>query len=147
MQNIKRVLFPVDLIEPSEKVVPYVMKVVKTFEAELHVLFVLSDLEHLTGFHVPYVDIVQLHRVAQEGADQKLKEFCAKHFSGLGSPNAATRVGDAAREIIKYVQENAIDLVIMATRGRMGVSRFFFGSVADKVVRESPVPVMTVRPD
>jgi len=147
MQNIKRVLFPVDLTEPSEMVVPYVMKVVQTFEAELHVLFVLSDLDHLAGFQVPYVDIVQLHRVAQEGADQKLKEFCTKHFSGLGSLTVTTRVGDASRQIIKYIQENSIDLVIMATHGRTGVSKLFFGSVADRVVRESPIPVMTVRPD
>jgi nucleotide-binding universal stress UspA family protein len=147
MQSIKRVLFPVDLTEPSEKVVPYVVKMVKVFEAELHVLFVLSDLDHLAGFNVPYLDIIQLNRIAQEGAERKLKEFCAKHFSGITSCAAVTRVGDVPRKIIQYARENSVDLIIMATHGRMGVSKLFFGSVADKVVRESPVPVMTVRPD
>jgi nucleotide-binding universal stress UspA family protein len=146
MQTIKRVLFPVDLTEPSEKIIPYVLKVVEVFEAELHVLFVLSVLDQLEGLHVPYLDFIELSRTAQEGAQDKLQKLCTKHFSGVSSCGAFTRIGDAPREIIQYVRENSIDLIVMATHGRMGVSKLFFGSVVDKVVRQSPVPVMTVRP-
>ena len=54
--------------------------------------------------------------------------------------------GWAADAIIKYADENGVDLIIMSTHGRSGLGRWFMGSVADKVVRHSKVPVLTVAP-
>ena len=58
--------------------------------------------------------------------------------SGLGKP---------AEEIVNYTVQNGVDLIVMATHGRSGVTRWAFGSIADKVLRSSPVPVMIVRPE
>ncbi len=55
--------------------------------------------------------------------------------------------GMPADEILYYARKNEVDLIIMSTHGRSGVSRWAFGSVADKVMRYSPVPVLVVRPD
>ena len=55
------------------------------------------------------------------------------------------RKGDAAREILRAVEERGVDSVVMATHGRKGLGRLLLGSVAEKVVRECPVPVLTVR--
>nr|WP_277505937.1 universal stress protein [Haladaptatus sp. DYSN1] len=54
------------------------------------------------------------------------------------------RWGDPAVAIIAYAIENEIDIIVMGTRGKTGFERYLFGSVAEKVVRVSPVPVMTV---
>jgi len=54
--------------------------------------------------------------------------------------------GKAADEIMSYSEKNAIDLIIMTTHGRSGVSRWFFGSVADKVSRHAKVPVLLISP-
>ncbi|MDD5082492.1 MAG: universal stress protein [Dehalococcoidales bacterium] len=54
--------------------------------------------------------------------------------------------GRAAEEILDYVKKHPVDLIIMSTHGRSGVSRWAFGSVTDRVVRYSPVPVLTVSP-
>ena len=55
-------------------------------------------------------------------------------------------LGDAIEEIINYINNEGIDLVIMGTHGRKGLNRVFFGSVADGVIKMSPVPVMSINP-
>lgn len=60
--------------------------------------------------------------------------------------SGVTAVGEPADEILKYAAQNGIDLIVMSTHGRSGISRWFMGSVADKVVRHSPVPVLVVSP-
>jgi nucleotide-binding universal stress UspA family protein len=56
-------------------------------------------------------------------------------------------IGNNADEIIKAAKENSVNLIAMSTHGRSGLRRWAFGSVTEKVLRESPVPVMTVRAD
>jgi nucleotide-binding universal stress UspA family protein len=53
--------------------------------------------------------------------------------------------GDAAAEIVRFAKENQIDLVVMGTHGRRGVTRLLMGSVAEAVVRQAPCPVMTIK--
>jgi nucleotide-binding universal stress UspA family protein len=57
----------------------------------------------------------------------------------------AVVVGTVHRSIRSYVEENDIDLVVMGTHGRQGIERFLLGSVTERTVRTSPVPVLTVR--
>jgi nucleotide-binding universal stress UspA family protein len=57
-----------------------------------------------------------------------------------------TRSGDAAIGILQAAADAGVDLIVMATHGRRGLSHFFIGSVAERVVRESTCPVLTVRP-
>lgn len=74
-----------------------------------------------------------------EGLAEELKK------AGLDARGVST-TGRAADTIMKYADENAVDLIIMSTHGRSGVGRWLMGSVADKVVRHSRVPVLTVSP-
>ena len=59
---------------------------------------------------------------------------------------AESRLGKPADEIVNYANKNKIDLIVMASHGRSGISRWAYGSVAEKVVRKAPCPVLTVRP-
>ena len=54
--------------------------------------------------------------------------------------------GRIAEAILDYVEKNQVELVIISTHGRSGISRWTFGSVADKVVRHSPVPILVIAP-
>jgi len=54
--------------------------------------------------------------------------------------------GDPSEEILRYIQEEGIDLVVMGTHGRKGLDKVIFGSVAERVVKSAPVPVMVVNP-
>ncbi len=74
-----------------------------------------------------------------DGQVAKLKK------DGVGA-QAVLAKGRPAETIMDYAQKNNVDLIIMSTHGRSGVTRWLLGSVTDKVVRHSPVPVLTVSP-
>jgi nucleotide-binding universal stress UspA family protein len=80
-----------------------------------------------------------------QGAEKKLEEFVEEHFQGV-SPKAKVVLGDAAEEVLNYVRSEGIDLVIMGTHGRKGLEKVVFGSVAERVLQKSPVPVLTINP-
>jgi nucleotide-binding universal stress UspA family protein len=69
-----------------------------------------------------------------------------EHFSEFTNTKAVVVAGDASEEIINYIEDQQIDLVVMGTHGRKGMDKIMFGSVAERVLKLSPVPVMVVNP-
>lgn len=88
---------------------------------------------------------------AREQKRQDAKEYVLKVKNNLKTrgidSQAVTIEGRAAEEIMSYAEKNNVDLIIMSTHGRSGVSRFFFGSVAERVSRHSRVPVLLLAPE
>ena len=145
MQYFKKILFPVDLSEVTPKLVPYVKEMAATFDAEVHLLFVARILQHFTSIYVPHPSISKFEAEIVEGAEKKLQEFVEEQFE-TDSCTARVVLGDPAEEILNYAQAEGIDLIIIGTHGRKGLERIIFGSVAERVVKKSPVPVLTVNP-
>lgn len=145
MEFAKKILFPVDLSEVSPKIIPYVKEMAAKFDAEVHLLFVARILQHFTSIYVPHPSVSKFEAEIVEGAKKKLKEFVEEYFQDA-SPKTQVVLGDAAEEILNYVQSEGIDLVVMGTHGRKGIERIIFGSVAERVVKKSMVPVLTVNP-
>jgi nucleotide-binding universal stress UspA family protein len=81
-----------------------------------------------------------------EGAEKAMDRVCEEQLESC--PNFQRRIvsGDPAQEILKMIVSEAIDLVIMGTHGRKGLEHIIFGSVAENVVKKSPVPVLTINP-
>ena len=146
MKEFKKILFPVDLSESSAKIVPYVQSVAKKFDAKIHILFVARVFDYFTGIYVPVPSITTMGKDIIDGAEKRLYEFLDEHFSAFPNTKTAVVAGDASEEIIKYIEEQHIDLVIMGTHGRKGMDKIIFGSVADRIVKTAPVPVMVVNP-
>jgi len=146
MKEFNRILYPVDLSEPSAKIVPYVQSVAQKFGSQIHILFAARVFDHFTSMYVPLPSISKFEKELIEGSEKRLYEFVDEHFSEFPQTKTAVVAGDASEEIINYIQENKIDLVIMATHGRKGMDKIIFGSVAERVVKTSPVPVMVVNP-
>jgi nucleotide-binding universal stress UspA family protein len=90
-------------------------------------------------------------RRAVEQNEQEAKEYAARVNNNLKTQGIASRAvtvkGGAAEEILSYVEKNGVDLIVMSTHGRSGLSRFLFGSVAEKVSRHSRVPVLLISPE
>lgn len=84
-------------------------------------------------------------REAESDAVAKLQEWARQYLQGKVQYEVIARTGDPARIIIGMVNEIAADSVVMATHGRTGLSHLILGSVAERVVRESPRPVLTTR--
>jgi len=142
----KRILFPVDLTEVCRKVVPYVGVVSKAFGAEVDVLFVAHAMKYYENIYVPPVSTRAFEEEVLRGARKRLDEFVKEIQEDLRVDSAEVRVGDAAEEIVRYVSEEGVDLVIMGTHGRKTLQKILMGSVADYVVKMSPAPVLTVNP-
>jgi len=146
MEEFKKILCPVDLSEVSSKIIPYVTTLASKFDSEIHILFVVSSMEHYATFYIPHPSLNQFEQELLKGAEQKLKEFTDEQFKDRPVTRVEVLRGDPAEEIIKYSESEEIDLIVMGTHGRKGLEKVIFGSVADQVVKNSAVPVMTVNP-
>jgi nucleotide-binding universal stress UspA family protein len=146
MKPIERILFPVDLTESSEKLVPYVITMANKFDAEVHVLFVVRVFQYFTDIYVAPPSITVFENELVEGANKKMEEFTRTQFGELKPIRRQVVLGDPSDSILNYIQEHDIDMVIMGTHGRKGIDRVLFGSVAERVIKTAGVPVLVVNP-
>ena len=145
MKPIRKIMFPVDLSEASPKVAPMARLMAEQFGAELHVVFAARAMDHYVGVYVPYPQVADFESKIFQGAEKKLNEFIRENLGGL-TIVARVVAGYPAEEILRYADEEKIDLIIMGTHGRKGLERIVFGSVADYVVKKARMPVLTVNP-
>ncbi|MBU2512002.1 universal stress protein [bacterium] len=146
MKKIEKILFPVDLSESSDKIVSCVVEFAERFEAEVHLLFVARVFGYFSTIYVNSAMISSMEEAICEGARKSLLEFKTRYFITL--PNVLSKVvpGYPSEEIIRYSEEEGMDLIIMGTHGRSGLGKVVFGSVADQVVKTSKIPVTVVNP-
>src|SRR5210317_986982 len=111
MKEFKRILFPVDLSESSEKIIPYIQTVAEKFESKIHILFAARVFEYFTSIYVPHPSINKFEKEIMEGAEKRLYEFIDEHFSKFPNTKTAVVAGDAAEKIIEYTENQKIDLV------------------------------------
>jgi universal stress protein A len=77
---------------------------------------------------------------------KQLGSVASQYLSECGAISLVIKHGESHREIVKFAQEENIDLIIISTHGRTGIAHVVMGSVAEKVVRYSPIPVLSVKP-
>jgi nucleotide-binding universal stress UspA family protein len=141
--KLARILAPTDRSAFSEKAVVYARNLAKQFAAELHVLRVVADEDKALAEYAT-TGIVDPGR----GDDQArwLGELVGE--TGDVRRVEAVQVGTNVPEaIVRYARHNDIDLIVLATHGRTGLTHLLMGSVAEKVVRSAPCPVLTLRPE
>ena len=146
MYVVKNILFPVDLSLTSEKLAPFAKAMAERFEARLHLLFVARVFEYFKSIYVPHPSINKFEAEIVEGARRRIVEFKESFFDHLPETRTEVVAGDIADEIIRYIGGHDIDLVVMGTHGRKGLERTIFGSVAERVIKIIPVPVLMVNP-
>lgn len=141
-----KLLFPVDLSGLSSRIASKIPAMAEKLDAEVHLLAVAESTEQFQAFYVPHPSLGVLEKDQTRGMDRKLQDFQFEYFPDYPKIQRIIKVGDPAEEIMKYIRSAGIDVVIMATHGRKGLSKVLFGSVTEKVVKGSPVPVMITRP-
>lgn len=140
--EIKNVLVPVDFSENSKKILEAAKYLSGMCEADLHVVFVVQSFDDYSGFFVPHMPVAKFEEEMMQAAEQKMEKF----LEGQKNIDAKVLVGDVAEEIIRHAEESNMDMIIMGTHGYKGLEKVMFGSVAEKVVRSSPCPVLTINP-
>jgi nucleotide-binding universal stress UspA family protein len=142
--EVKKVLWPTDFSSSAEKALPYVTDLTQKYGAEIHVLYVIEDIAHHEAWYGEFdkARIEKLMQWADKSARQRLDQVCEKYLNSCPLYIKHVAVGDPAQEILKLIKAEKVDLVVMASHGAQG--NFRFGSVADKVLKNSPVPVTTI---
>ena len=146
MMEIKKVLFPVDLSAVSSKIAPSVIAFGEAFDAEIHLVHAAVTMEEISGLYGPDVLVGNFEEEVAQSAAKELEKFEQKHFAGYSKKKRVVLQGDPVEKIIAYIGAEKIDLVIMGTHGRKGLDKIMFGSVANRMVRRSPVPVRRINP-
>jgi len=146
MEGINKIIVPVDLSDNSHKIVPYVIAMAKAFNAKVHLLFVVHVIQNNNNMFVPTMAISGFETEIVEDGKRRLDQFSKEFFEGLCVYHTKVKPGVPSEEIIKEIKSEDGDLVIIGTHGRKGFNRILFGSVAEYVVKKSPVPVMTINP-
>jgi nucleotide-binding universal stress UspA family protein len=139
----KRILVPLDGSRLAEQALPHAAIHARQFGAEIVVLKVLGPLQE------PSMSSPRVMRSAAAASAQLALEYLEGVAAGLkdeGIPaQAATVEGRPYVEIVRFAEENEIDLIVMSTRGHSGLSRWLLGSVADRVARGATVPLLLVQ--
>lgn len=140
----KRILLPLDGSLLAEQALPHAIAQAGRFGAELILLRVVEPMSP-TETMVPREAI----RQAEERTEALTREYLERVAARVrkhGIPvQVVTIKGFPRRQIVQFTEANQIDLIVICTRGRSGVSRWLMGSVADRVIRGASVPVLLVR--
>jgi nucleotide-binding universal stress UspA family protein len=146
MIDLHRILVPTDFSKHSENALAYAAAFAEKFDADLYLLHVVQDLalfvpEAITNAPPLTPPLEQLTVAVREAMDRLIEGHQLRGFT----VHAEVREGSPFYEIIRFAREQDVDLIIMGTHGRAGLVHVLLGSVAEKVVRKAPCPVLTVR--
>lgn len=133
------VLVPTDGSDGTDEAVAHAIGMAEQYDATLHTLYVV---ESTRSNETPDED--PLGRVQDAGQNAVDSVAERARSAGVTSVEASVSRGVPANEILAYIDDYGVDAAVMATAGRSGESRDLLGSVAESVVRESPVPVLLV---
>lgn len=141
------VLIPTDFSACADHAITHAMAVADRFDARLHILHVVNELDpDWYGITNAQDRVVKLRDQIKREAHDRLKSLAPETQLYDFETTIALQLNfDVADAIRDYVDQQEIDLVVMGTHGRQGLQRLMLGNVADKIVRHAPCPVMTVR--
>jgi nucleotide-binding universal stress UspA family protein len=150
MEEFKNILYPVALTDSSRKEAGYVVTMAKQLDAQVHLLHVLRRFDWFVDTYVFNPPEPDFKRIASDfesqlmqQAQQKLEDFKQKHLKDIQIANCSVVSGTHYKRILDYVKFEKIDLIIMGTGTT--VQKMMFGSVAEKVSKLAPVPVMLLK--
>jgi len=146
MIKLSNILVATDFGPASESALNYGREFARTFSATLHVLHVVDNPMVWTGQEAAGIDFAGLQADLEAGARTTLDRLVTREDREQLKAVTVVRAGSGpAFEIARYARDAAADVIIMGTHGRGFVSHMLMGSVAEKVVRIAPCPVLTVR--
>jgi nucleotide-binding universal stress UspA family protein len=139
----KHILVPTDLSEGAEQALAYACELAQTLGAQIHLLNVIGipalGLPEI-GMAMTTTVIDQMVVESQEAIEKLARTRCTAQLGQV-----LVRTGDARDVINQTAKELGVDLIVMGTHGRRGISRALLGSIAETVVRSAPCAVLTVR--
>jgi nucleotide-binding universal stress UspA family protein len=142
-----KILVPLDGSDLAECVFPYVEEIAKKRNSQVKAVFVIEHYE--MPFHGGVVfdedNIIEIEKSAMKGAENYMQSVHKRLFTRGIDIEAIVLEGKIADTLVDFAGNNGFDLIIMATHGRSGLARWVVGSVADKIMHYSSIPVLIIR--
>jgi nucleotide-binding universal stress UspA family protein len=137
-------MWPTDFSENAAGALPYVTSLTEKYGAEIHILYVLKDYPEFGARYGDYdpKEFEKMRAWEKKTAESRLDKLCEQFLNACPLYIRHVSVGEPANEILKLITAEKIDLIVMANRGSEG--HFDFGSVAERVLKCSAVPVVMV---
>jgi nucleotide-binding universal stress UspA family protein len=146
MIRIKNVLVATDFSEPSAVALDYGREVARTYGATLHVLHVVEDLRWRYATDMAPAALVGIQEDVEASTASRLDALLTdEDRRQLRAHAVAVTAIAPAEAIVQYATTEGVDVIVIGTHGRNGLAHLFMGSVAERVVRLAPCPVLTVR--
>ena len=142
--EINRILWPTDFSENAAGALPYVTSLTAKYGAEIHILYVLKDYPEFGARYGEYDpdEFKKMRDWEKKTAESRLDSLCNQFLNACPLYIRHISVGEPANEILKLIKAEQIEMVVMANRGNEG--HFDFGSVAERVLKCSDVPVVMI---
>lgn len=146
MKNVEKILFATDFSEASKYACKYAIGMAKQFDAKLLVLHVINELDFpLVGLFPDHYVKAHIKETAA-GFSKMMTEFCSRNFKEFKNFESLILTGIPFKTIINKAESEDVSFIVVGTHGRTGIEHVLVGSTAEKIVRMSKCPVMTVRP-
>ena len=142
--HIGKILVPVDFSEHSQKALRYALAFATQFDAEVVLVHIVEQMVYPGDWMYPPLAVTDFAAEKREQMIERLRSLDAG--SGVKTQHMV-RLGRAWQEVTEIARELKTDLIILATHGYTGLKHVLLGSVAEKIVRHAPCPVLSVRPE
>ena len=143
--QIKTILFPTDFSQGARAAMDYAVSLAQDYKAKLILLYVIQDISIAEWYIPSSISAADLVADMQKSASQEMEKWAAEVGGKVAGLETLIERGVPFVEIIRTAKERNADLLVIGTHGRTGIDHMLFGSTAEKVVRKSPCPVLTVR--
>jgi len=149
IQNVKKILAPIDFSEHSMNAMRSAMEMAKDVGAEVHLVHVIAPHHHFIPLPLA-TNVEQSRELAREAAmieqaEEELARIKKDEFGDSKKVLTFAVVGHPVQKLVDYAKEQSIDLIVMATHGRSGIEHTLIGGTTEKVVRNSPCSVLVIR--
>jgi nucleotide-binding universal stress UspA family protein len=146
MVPIKHILVPTDFSDTAATALRWAGTLAREFDGHLHLLHVVAEpYLYPWGSELSAFPLNDVLTQSEDAARTQLTSLAETLDLPAGRVTTATAIGTPVDRILDYVKTTGVDLIVMGTHGRGAVSHLLLGSVAERVVRRSPVPVLTIR--
>jgi nucleotide-binding universal stress UspA family protein len=142
MITMEKILVPVDFFPASEAAVTYATGLAANYEAAVHLLHVVTPITP-TAYEYA-LDVTEIMKSMEESSLAEMANLATKVKAAGVVATMEVRTGDVYDEIKRSIEVVKPDLIVMGTHGRRGVERWFMGSTTEKLMRQSPVPIVTI---
>ena len=145
MYIVRNILVSTDFSDFSTAAIEYASSLALLYGARIHLVHVIEP-GPVVGVHNVELNTSMLMNELETSAEEEMRKFVYWKLKNNTNLEQVILQGEPHREIVRYAQEHEIDLIVIASHGRTGLAHMLMGSVAEKIVRLSPVPVLAVKP-